>query len=58
MPTLNLTLGTIEIGVILACILYGSMGVQAYNYYQASWDNDSLLVKTLVSGLYTEVYDR
>ena len=42
------TFGAIEIGVFFACILYGTMLVQMYNYYKHNFD-DVLAIKILVS---------
>lgn len=46
-PNLNGTLGTLEVGVLVAIYLFGVASVQAYVYYTQSTE-DSKLLKGLV----------
>ena len=48
MPTLDDTLGAIEVGVLVSTILFGVLIVQCYTYYQAGF-KDQWLIQTLVS---------
>jgi len=47
MSSVDLSLGTIELGVLLSTVLYGVMVVQSYTYYRAGF-KDPWLVKALV----------
>ena len=42
-------LGPIELGVLSTSVLYGIALVQTYKYFQASFRNDSVLLKCTVS---------
>ena len=46
-PGLDLSLGPIEFGVLVATLLYGVMIVQCYTYYKADF-KDSLAMELLV----------
>jgi len=48
MPSLDASLGAIEIGVIVSSALFGLLIVQCYTYYQADF-KDEWFLKTLVS---------
>ena len=49
MGALDTTIGAVEIGISISSCLYGIMAVQAYNYYQANFKSDGLVIKSLVS---------
>jgi len=46
-PSLDASLGSLELGVLFSTLLYGVMIVQCYTYYQAGF-KDAWLVKALV----------
>ncbi|KAF5347855.1 hypothetical protein D9758_013836 [Tetrapyrgos nigripes] len=43
---LGTSLGAVELGIMLSSVLYGVVVIQSYKYYQASFKNDSALLKT------------
>ncbi|THU98241.1 hypothetical protein K435DRAFT_777609 [Dendrothele bispora CBS 962.96] len=42
------TLGLLELGTLFSTVLYGTVLVQAYNYYHAQFKGDSTIIKYLV----------
>ncbi|KAI0311928.1 hypothetical protein OF83DRAFT_1166158 [Amylostereum chailletii] len=48
-PSLDSTIGAIEIGVLLSFILFGATVVQLYIYYQSNFVNDSRALKNLLT---------
>ncbi|KAI0316045.1 hypothetical protein OF83DRAFT_1060962 [Amylostereum chailletii] len=45
-PSLDLTIGAIEVGVLLSFILFGATVVQLYTYYQSNFVHDGRALKT------------
>lgn len=48
---ISLTLGALEVGILLSMTAYGIMAAQAYSYFQHSWEGDSRIIKTIVSSV-------
>ncbi|KAK7447415.1 hypothetical protein VKT23_014124 [Stygiomarasmius scandens] len=47
-PSLGLTLGSLELGILCSTVLYGTGAVQVYNYYHAQF-KDSWIIKYMVA---------
>ncbi|THU98239.1 hypothetical protein K435DRAFT_35639 [Dendrothele bispora CBS 962.96] len=47
--SLGLTLGSLELGILFSTVLYGIVLVQTFNYYNAPFTGDSVVVKCLVA---------
>ena len=46
---LNITLGALLVGVLISVCLFGTMVIQAYNYFLNSWKKDVAWLRALVS---------
>jgi len=44
----GLSLGTLELAVVLSSVLYGICIIQTYHYYMALFKNDGLLLRLMV----------
>jgi len=47
-PSLGLTLGSLELGILFSTVLYGTGLVQIYNYFRAQFTGDGALIRYLV----------